>query len=116
MRLMKKLVCNKRSSYLIINFICFGLLKTFEKMFIFTSRGFALSYFESFFIFGCAYTIAAIVRCLSGIVIDLIGHRRIPYVLLASSTFSLISLSILAVIFFTSDLGGIKLDKAKVIV
>ena len=100
---MFNIACNKRSAYLTINFIFFGFFQSISKVNLFISRGFGLSFYESCLIFGTAYSIAAIVRCFSGIFIDLIGHRNIPYVLLCSVTFALVTIISVAAIYFQTQ-------------
>ena len=107
---MFNIACNKRSAYLTINFIFFGFFQSISKVNLFISRGFGLTFNESCLLFGIAYSIAAIVRCFSGIFIDLIGHRNIPYVLLCSVTSALVALITLAAIFFKTKQDHVPID------
>ena len=103
---MFNIACNRRSLYLAVNFIFFGLFQAMSKLNFAISRGFGMTFVDSCLIFGAAYSIAAIVRCLSGIFIDLIGHRNIPYVLLSCAAFAMVSLICLAILYFVTHLSG----------
>ena len=110
---MRKRHCgaSKKTSFLLVHFILLGLYKSLPVQYLSITSWFGLNITDSYIIIGSSYLFAAIVRLVSGLVVDLLGHWNILYVLTIGFTVFLVGGAAFQAKFFFSESLSSRLEK-----
>ena len=90
---------SKHGIFLLIHFLTIGIGRLLNVRLVNLQQVWKLDIHEGFLILASVYALGAIVRFLSGVIVDRLGHGRIHYIMLTGSSLTIVVIITLIIVY-----------------